>query len=146
MTGKIENVNALKYILAGKSLFTVKNEQTGNRFTFKVINLQRINKSNPDNLWFVKILTSSDNENGYRFIGTVYKNGTYHYKHSSKARISQDAPSVKVFMWLLTRLNAGNLPEIITFYHEGRCGRCGRRLTVPESIISGFGPECINYV
>jgi hypothetical protein len=27
-------------------------------------------------------------------------------------------------------------------WHEGRCGRCGRRLTVPESIESGLGPEC----
>jgi len=24
-----------------------------------------------------------------------------------------------------------------------RCGRCGRVLTVPESVESGFGPECI---
>jgi len=31
-------------------------------------------------------------------------------------------------------------------FHEGACGRCGRTLTVPESIASGFGPECIRYV
>ena len=28
------------------------------------------------------------------------------------------------------------------FRHEGRCGRCGRALTVPESIDTGFGPHC----
>jgi hypothetical protein len=27
-------------------------------------------------------------------------------------------------------------------WHEGRCGACGRRLTVPESIERGLGPEC----
>jgi hypothetical protein len=27
-------------------------------------------------------------------------------------------------------------------YHEGRCGRCNRKLTVPESIETGLGPEC----
>jgi len=26
--------------------------------------------------------------------------------------------------------------------HEGRCGRCGRPLTRPESIQSGIGPIC----
>ncbi len=26
--------------------------------------------------------------------------------------------------------------------HEGRCGRCGRTLTVPESVTEGIGPEC----
>ena len=31
-------------------------------------------------------------------------------------------------------------------WHEGRCGRCGRKLTVPESIEAGYGPECINLV
>jgi predicted metal-dependent hydrolase len=27
-------------------------------------------------------------------------------------------------------------------HHEGKCGRCGRLLTVPSSIESGIGPEC----
>lgn len=27
-------------------------------------------------------------------------------------------------------------------WHEGRCGRCGRKLTVPSSIETGLGPEC----
>jgi hypothetical protein len=27
-------------------------------------------------------------------------------------------------------------------WHEGRCGKCGRALTVPESIESGLGPVC----
>lgn len=25
---------------------------------------------------------------------------------------------------------------------EGKCGRCARRLTTPESVQLGFGPEC----
>ncbi|MGQ4872128.1 MAG: DUF6011 domain-containing protein, partial [Candidatus Thorarchaeota archaeon] len=32
------------------------------------------------------------------------------------------------------------LPEKVRIWHEGKCGRCGRRLTVPESIESGYGP------
>jgi len=27
-------------------------------------------------------------------------------------------------------------------HHEGKCGRCGRKLTVPLSIETGIGPEC----
>ena len=26
-------------------------------------------------------------------------------------------------------------------WHEGRCGKCGRKLIVPESIARGIGPE-----
>jgi hypothetical protein len=51
---------------------------------------------------------------------------------------------VKTFKTLLESIAKGALPSGWEFRHEGRCGRCGRTLTVPESIDSGFGPECIN--
>jgi hypothetical protein len=38
------------------------------------------------------------------------------------------------------------MPDGVVIWHEGRCGRCGRRLTVPESIESGYGPECIGKI
>ena len=27
-------------------------------------------------------------------------------------------------------------------HHEGKCGKCGRPLTVPESVKTGLGPIC----
>ena len=35
---------------------------------------------------------------------------------------------------------------MLEVWHEGRCGRCNRALTVPESIASGIGPECAKHV
>lgn len=47
------------------------------------------------------------------------------------------------FAWFWRTLNSENpFPEGFEFWHEGRCGKCARRLTVPESIAQGFGPEC----
>lgn len=37
---------------------------------------------------------------------------------------------------------AHNLLEELEVYHHGRCGRCGRKLTDPDSIVQGMGPEC----
>jgi hypothetical protein len=34
------------------------------------------------------------------------------------------------------------LPGGYKIHHEGRCGKCGRLLTVPESVETGIGPEC----
>ena len=34
------------------------------------------------------------------------------------------------------------IPEHLEIFHEGRCCACGRKLTTPESILSGIGPEC----
>lgn len=116
--------------LIGKSIFTFINTKTGNRFTYKI-------KSNKDsNLFFVSVLTNPDN---YSYIGTCIEGN---YKHGKKSNISPEAQSVKVFQFMLNKLKSNNLPDFLEVWHEGFCGKCGRRLTVPSSIITGIGPEC----
>jgi hypothetical protein len=39
-------------------------------------------------------------------------------------------------------VTAGELPVTLSMQHEGHCGRCGRTLTHPDSINTGYGPEC----
>lgn len=131
---KLKIEDCLPFILAGNSTVTFKNSETSNRFTFKVTK----NKNN--DIYFVKVLTNPDT---YTFIGSI---NNKIYKHSTKSGISNSAQSVKVFNWVLSKLISGTLPDFIEIWHEGRCGRCGRELTVPSSIASGFGPECIKKI
>jgi hypothetical protein len=50
---------------------------------------------------------------------------------------------MKAFAWTWSHIVGEVLPnEQLEIWHEGRCARCNRRLTVPASIASGFGPEC----
>jgi hypothetical protein len=69
---------------------------------------------------------------------------TYVYSHGKKSRIKSNAPSVVGFQWLLAQLvnHSGVDPNVAELRHAGLCGRCGRPLTVPESIDTGFGPTC----
>jgi uncharacterized metal-binding protein YceD (DUF177 family) len=61
-----------------------------------------------------------------------------------KARIAATAPSARAFDWFWRNLSRGvSLEGHVDVDHMGKCGRCGRPLTVPESVRSGFGPECI---
>ena len=53
---------------------------------------------------------------------------------------------VKVFNYIVNKLQSNNLPDFIEIYHDGRCGKCGRQLTVPASIETGFGPECVKML
>lgn len=127
-------MNYLEFVKAGKAIFTLENSETGNRFTYKVKRCE-----NKD-LWFVSVLNGPDNYRNYMYIGTLFGNT---FKHTAKSRASKDALSVKAFEWLNLMLNAEKeMPENVNLFHEGRCGRCGKRLTVPESVRSGFGPEC----
>lgn len=68
---------------------------------------------------------------------------TARFKHGVKSRVSPEAPSVKGFAWIVSRLAAGrDVADQVELRHEGSCGRCGRKLTTPESIDTGLGPVC----
>jgi hypothetical protein len=127
----------LEFIKAGKAIFTIMNTKTGNRFTYKVKKVK--NKK----LWFVSVLNGPDNYSNYSYIGAIFGDD---FRHTKSSKVNKDAVSFQAFAWTLKQLQQGTLPEVVTIHHEGRCGRCGRRLTVPESIESGYGPECIKLV
>lgn len=125
---------ALKFIFAGKSVVTFVNTQTGNRFTYK------IKQAKDSNLFFVSVLTGPET---YTYIGTCLEGN---YKHGKKSHIGTESQSVKVFIYMLKRLINENLPDFLEVWHEGFCGKCGRSLTVPSSILTGIGPECIKKI
>lgn len=135
MINQLENNDIKTFIFAGNAIFTITNTNTGNRFTYKV------RKSKDNEIYFVSVLTGSDNTNDYSFIGYI-KNGLFN--SSKKSRITSDSTSFKVFNWLIFNLN--KIPSIVQVFHEGKCGRCGRKLTTPESIQRGLGPECATLI
>jgi hypothetical protein len=126
-----------RFALAGNATFTVVS-LTGNRFTYRV----RASKKDAA-IRFVSLLTGSNNETNYSFLGVLIPTQSEPlYRHANRSDISPDAPGAKGFAWFWERIAQGRLPSNVTVHHEGRCGRCGRKLTVPESIASGLGPEC----
>ena len=131
---KLNNTEALKFMFAGNSISTFVNTKTDNRFTFKV------KQKKDSNLFFVSVLTNPD---VYVYIGTVIDG---QFKHGKKSKISKDAQSFRVFDYVFGSLIKNNLPNFIEIWHEGRCGKCGRTLTVPDSIANGLGPECIKTI
>jgi uncharacterized protein DUF6011 len=125
---------AVRFMLAGDAHLTFRSEKTGTRFTYHV-RLAPNDGRAP--VHFVSVLTAPDH---YEYLGVV-RNG-WQYSHGTRSRVSTAAPSAVAFAWVWKRLSAGQTHPSLSVYHEGRCGRCGRRLTVPESILSGLGPEC----
>ena len=122
------------YIMAGNATITLRSLNTGARFTYK------IRRPNEDTPYFVNLLRGPDNEVDYSFLGTIFSDGTF--RHGRKSMISEEAPSVKTFTWFHRNLMLGKVSNLVEVWHEGRCGRCGRKLTVPESVEAGLGPEC----
>jgi hypothetical protein len=119
------------FVFSGRSIFTLLSKKTGVRYTYKV----ETSVGKPS---FVSLLTAPDT---YTYIGAVFTTGGVSvFRHTKASRVSVDAPSFLAFTWFVERL--GCLPTSLEVWHEGRCGRCGRALTDPDSIRSGFGPTC----
>jgi hypothetical protein len=131
---------AKAYALAGNATFTVLNPDTGNRYTFKVKRKDVGTEAEPKELFFVGLLSGPDNDADYSFLGTIFD--AEKFVHGRKSRVGTDAPSARAFTWLWSRLAADTDFAPAEFWHEGRCGRCGRKLTVPASIERGLGPVC----
>jgi hypothetical protein len=131
-----------RFMLAGNATFTIQSRKTGTRFTFKVVKKDPTPQY-PNPIHFVKVLTGAENETAYTYLGQITARG---YQHGRKSPIQPAAPSAMAFAWFVGHVLQGQPVPGVDVYHAGKCGRCGRKLTVPESITSGFGPECIGLV
>ena len=133
--------NTLAFILAGNARFTVESAKTGVRYTFRVSAAKDAKEG--QSLWFVSLLTGSDNESDYTYMGIVRGDGDrFSFMTTKKSRFTMGSTPAVAFNWTFQALIAGRMPTGVEVSHEGRCGRCGRTLTVPSSIAAGIGPEC----
>ena len=142
--GRILNPEtAVRFILAGDARVTFLNETTGNRFTYRVtapkIDTARGGRVT-DLTSPMRFVALADNEATFAYLGFVRDGGAFAW--GRKSRVRSDAPSVEVFGFIWDTLRFGTMPDGVSIWHEGHCGRCGRTLTVPASIASGFGPDC----
>ena len=143
---QLTDVNDIKrFILAGKSIFTLESIRTGKWFTYKVNKKEFKNRETgiEKTFYFVNILRGSSNDSDYTYLGTI--NPKFHLNTTKNSKISIDAISFKALNFFMTFLRKDELHDEINFYHEGICGRCGRRLTTPMSVSIGLGPICAGY-
>lgn len=124
-----------RFVTAGNATVTLSSKKTGDRVTLKFRGV----KEKPD-LYFVNAMADNDNEGYYAYLGLLDRGSL---RRTSKSRFSEDCKSFKAAKFFCDHiLGAGRLPDQLEVRHEGRCGRCARKLTTPESIDRGIGPEC----
>lgn len=143
------NVNPLRLpvlFFAGRSVLTFRNPDTGNHITVKSTQARdRKDRKKLLPIFFVKVRLLGDGDCGYLYGGTIFQD-------SMRVKFANDAtpgtPLFKTMNWLLAAIkNPQRLKELgVAVLHEGRCCRCALPLTHPESIDTGFGPDCLKVV
>ena len=92
-----------------------------------------------DKPFFVHILVGPDN---YKYMGFLPDKERPLILIAGKNGMPA-APSFKALQWVFMCINKDKVPADLKIFHEGTCGKCGRELTVPESIQIGIGPVCL---
>jgi len=131
------------FIFAGKAIFTVNNA-TGTHYTFR-LNVKPDQYDKTKKVCFASLLTGSNNLSDYSYIGMVNVNDCS-LRMTKGSKIAKDSKPANVLRWILNIINQeayDKLPEGYAVNHDGRCCRCAKVLTHPDSIKSGIGPECI---
>ena len=127
-------ITSHKFFEGGKAIFTVSNPK-GEHYTYRI-------NHKKDTPFFVALLTGPDNLSSYTYLG-IYAPQKGTVLLTNKSKFKEDTTPVKVIRWAIKKvLNKEPIPKGYSIQHEGRCCRCGRVLTTPESILHGIGPEC----
>ena len=137
LVNRISKENIREFVLAGNSLFTLQSGNTNKHYTYRIVRCK-----DKENLYFVNRLSNTDNEADYQYIGSFYDDNDYFYptaKYRKLDRLSWPT-SLRTIAYFLDKLD--DMPDNLYVFHHGRCARCGRLLTTPESIQRGLGPEC----
>jgi hypothetical protein len=131
-----------QFILAGNAYFTVQ-EPNGSHHTFRVSHKEA--NGNYKECWFVSFLSGSNNETDYTYLGML-DSFTGQVKTTKASAALEGCFKLRLLNRILARVWSEDHQAYeqhgYKTHHEGRCGRCGRLLTVPESIERGIGPEC----
>ena len=128
------------FFFGGNATFTVESDVTGAWRTYKIRQFKKTERF-PTPTYGVFLLAGPDNQNSYAYIGMVDK-ATGFFRLTKNSKRNENSPDVIIFKWVMQGVFNGMVLRGGHIHHEGKCGCCGRTLTVPESIKRGIGPEC----
>jgi len=125
---------------AAGATMTVVNDATGGRVTV------RFRRPEGFTSVLVDVMDGSDNETSFSFVGSVrVPRGEgapfVSISRHAKAEGDRSRKAKTILDWTFRAAEGGDL-RTVRALHSGCCGRCGRKLTVPESIDTGLGPVC----
>jgi hypothetical protein len=126
------------FVLGGRAVFTVDTDS--DYYTLRIAKTRFGSAKEP--FYFLFQLVDPASRRGGRYIGSVDPDSG-HIQLTTKSWLMSDSPEI-IDLQLAFDAIWGDvpLPDGWEIRHVGRCGVCDRRLTTPESLERGIGPEC----
>ena len=132
-----------KIVLAGKAALTIKNPVTGQHVKLKMRQRRDRSTGKPSPCYFLYVALLADGDLGYNYAG-AYFSDSGRFKLGSNVKVGSRLDINSRFL-----IRCISKPENLKdteIEHAGKCCKCGRPLTHPESIRTGLGPECFTSI
>lgn len=125
-------VNPIPFLGTHNAVVTLVSPKTGDHRTFRVTTAKR---GPLEGRRILELLVGQNNESDYKGFGFIQEDGTVRLWRKYEGTIfAQYADLIdRPTYWA----NRG-----VQYMAEGRCRCCNRRLSNPESLRTGIGPEC----
>lgn len=115
-------------------VFSIKSTKTGDHRTFRV-RIQKQDAAFAPGKRILGLLTGSDNTNSYTNFAFVDDFGIHIWG-------KKQTETYLAYARMLENLAKHEANKLIEVHAETTCRCCNRKLTTPESVISGIGPIC----
>lgn len=149
--GRIKQLDALKFMLAGNSEFVLYSDKTKEDYGYKLeaMKKQEDKRANEeqnllDNNYFVHVVV----KDGYVYAGYIRYNsnkGCFEFIQGDKGKYNERDMLIRSLLMVLNRLVKGEYIEHLAVYHMNKCGICKNHLHSPYKINDiGICESCID--
>lgn len=135
ISGEIRLQEALRFMLAGESEFVLLSCKTNRKFRYKLDKKEQ----------FIYWLNTSESNGVFTYAGVLFfdeNDNTFKFGKGARGNLTKDDLRVISLLYVLNHLVKNRFDMPLKIYHVGKCGRCGKKLTDPTSILTGLGPIC----
>ena len=140
--GMISQDKALQFMTAGKAEFVLHSTKTNQDFKFSLTRQETKDKEDKEKyIYFLNYLHGHDKT----YAGVVwFKDETQEFIFSTgkNGKMSPNALEIRSLIFVMNKLYREETVQYLDVFHVGKCGKCGKKLTTPESILTGLGPTC----
>lgn len=139
-SGRIEQKDAISFILAGKAEFVLHSTKTNEDFKFVLTRKESINNKE-EYIYFVNVMLSREKI----YAGHIkFDNDKqeFYFMQGIKGKMPASDRTIRSLLLVINKLFKYEIVNNLEIFHMGKCGACGKKLTTPESILTGLGPTC----
>lgn len=145
VSAEVKKENALQFILAGESEFVLISGKTGVKLRYKLDKKVVTSESYKDQSEFIYWLNTSEKNGTMIYAGVLFfdtNSNSFKFGKGARGILQSTDIRVKSLIYVLNNLVNSNFSMNVTIMHVGKCGKCGKKLTDPSSILTGLGPVC----